>query len=49
MLGSGKTTLINFLAGRLTSPNMSMTGELRLNGERINSVNDYADRIGYVT
>ena len=39
---------MNFLAGRLVSPNLTMTGDLFLNGQRIDSLTDYSDRIGYV-
>lgn len=47
--GSGKTSLLNFLAGRMTAQNLVATGELYLNSVKINSIDDYNDRIGYVT
>ncbi|KAL4438888.1 hypothetical protein ABPG74_016608 [Tetrahymena malaccensis] len=46
--GSGKTTLLNFLSGRLVTKNLTISGELYLNGEGIQSIEDYSDQIAYV-
>lgn len=32
IIGSGKTTILNFLSGRLTAQNLSISGKLYMNG-----------------
>ncbi|CAD8043540.1 unnamed protein product [Paramecium primaurelia] len=46
--GSGKTTLLNFLSGRLTSDNLQISGELMLNGKRIEDIVKFNDQLAYV-
>ena len=41
--GSGKTTLLNFLSGRLISDNLTISGELSLNGKRIDDIDKFND------
>lgn len=41
--GSGKTTLLNFLSGRLISDNLTISGELLLNGRRIDDIDKFND------
>ena len=47
-IGSGKTSLLNFLAGRITSPDLKLSGILKINGECIEDINDYTRKIAYV-
>ena len=46
--GSGKTTLMNFLSGRLFSKNLTLKGNLVLNGNKITNIDDYSHSIAYV-
>ncbi|CAD8049574.1 unnamed protein product [Paramecium sonneborni] len=46
--GSGKTTLLNFLSGRLISDNLKISGELSLNGKRIDDIDKFNDQMAYV-
>lgn len=39
--GSGKTSLLNFLSGRLQSPNMKIYGELLINNHRVKNMSKY--------
>lgn len=41
--GSGKTTLLNFLSGRLISDNLAISGEMYLNGKKIDDIDKYND------
>lgn len=36
--GCGKTTLLNFLSGRLFSPNLSLSGQIKINGVNCNDM-----------
>jgi len=46
--GCGKTTLLNFLSGRLIGNNLEVTGELILNGKSITDIDEYSNQIAYV-
>ena len=47
--GSGKTTLVNFLCANLeTSTNLFMDGQVRVNGHKIDSINEFKHRFGYI-
>ena len=46
--GCGKTTMLNLLSGRLLSTNLSLSGELLVNAERVYDINKFGQCIGYV-
>ena len=46
--GSGKTTFLNFLSGRLVANNLFTYGSYYLNGNKVRSVEPYANQIGYI-
>jgi len=41
--GCGKTTLLNFMSGRLTSDNLTIYGQYYLNGNKVSSVDKYGN------
>ena len=47
-IGSGKTTFLNYLSGRLVSKNLIQKGKIILNNECIDNFEDFNDIIGYV-
>lgn len=46
--GCGKTTMLNLLSGRLISNNLSLYGNITINGASVQNVNKYKNLIGYV-
>lgn len=46
--GCGKTTLLNLVSGRLLSKNLSLSGQVYVNGVQTNDINQYGEKIGYV-
>lgn len=40
--GAGKTTLLNHLSGRLYSPNLEISGTVKLNGQDIKEIDNYS-------
>jgi len=46
--GSGKTTLLNYLGARMSSNNLSVSGELYINGNAIKSIDLLKHRFSYV-
>lgn len=46
--GSGKTTFLNYLSGRLVSKNLLQKGKIILNNEVIENFEEFNDVIGYV-
>lgn len=46
--GSGKTTMLNLLSGRLLSKNLTLRGNIFINGKKVETMGDYKSVIGYV-
>lgn len=46
--GSGKTTMLNLLSGRLLSKNLTLRGNIMINGKKVETMADYKSVIGYV-
>jgi len=46
--GCGKTTLLNLLSGRLYSKNLSLYGNIKVNGHDCNDMSRIGDKIAYV-
>lgn len=46
--GSGKTTLLNFLAARMRTKGMYLSGDLLINGHKVNSIKTIKHRFSYV-
>jgi len=46
--GSGKTTLLNYLGARMSSSNLSVSGELLINGNAVKSIELLKHRFSYV-
>lgn len=46
--GSGKTTLLNFLSSRMLSTNLSIYGNLKVNGIDVKNIDVIANQVAYV-
>lgn len=46
--GSGKTTLLNFLSSRMLSKNLTIYGNLKINGVDADNIDDIANQVAYV-
>ncbi len=46
--GSGKTTLLNFLSGRMLSQNLTIYGQLKINGVNADNIENIANQVAYV-
>lgn len=46
--GCGKTTMLNLLSGRLLSANLSLYGDIVINGNEVVNIHEYKTLIGYV-
>ena len=47
-LGCGKTTLLNFLSGRMVSDNLKITGKMMINGMDVPNIDVVSNQIAYV-
>ena len=48
ILGCGKTTLLNFLSGRMVSDNLKITGRMMINGVDVPNIDVLSNQIAYV-
>ena len=48
ILGCGKTTLLNFLSGRMVCDNLTMTGLMKINGVSVENIDVVSNQIAYV-
>lgn len=46
--GSGKTTLLNFLSSRMLSKNLTIYGNLKINGVDADNIDRIANQVAYV-